>query len=640
MPVRMICWNIEKFGPAVMNKANVRNAILETVHPNAGARLCDLFIIIEPRNNQGVAAGDIAQGNGADCIFRFLGNLQGRANNGAGWRAVTPLSLVNDTTTETIAVFYHTAVLGFRGPNTRTQANHEDPWDMVSARTGAARWIDTTFAPPVLRMQSLDGTNSSNVTIGAAPADIYVDVPGNRVYWRETGTGAIWRCDLNGANNAARVPAANATSLQVDAAGAHMYWTNAAGEIWSSDLDGNGAAGIVNVGNANTPANLTLDRAAHRLYWTDAAQEIRSADAAGAGAAAIVPAVDANTPSRLAVSPGNDKIYWVDGTGAIRWAGRGGATPAEIVAAGDADGPESLVTDAAHLYWIARGANEIDRADLNGSNPTTWVTHAQAGTPVSLTIEAGQDRMSWIDTAAGGKIKAARLSDGEDVQTMAAGTGENLQVATGDAWDGRADFGALFFPNNAERNPFLVRFNEIGVGEFYVVAAHSPSPDEGQSGVPVAQYNRLAQLGTAALGTIPEVAAAPGAGTRIVIVGDFNVCSVLTPDPNCTQGRHPSDRAIISTFNTGPLGMNLRLWQSQSSLKDSLVSPSTYKNHAYDHILERNFTGVANSQVIDPVQAAWLLLANPNNYQSKNAAFKRVAANISDHLAVKADFTW
>ena len=154
MPVRMICWNIEKFGPGTMNDANIRNEILERVHPNAGARACDLFIIIEPRNNLNVAAGDIAQGNGADCIFRFLGNLQGRVNAGDGWRVVTPLSLGTDATTETIAVFYHTAVLAFRGPNTRTQANHEAPWDMLSSRTGTVRWIDTSVAPPVLRTRS------------------------------------------------------------------------------------------------------------------------------------------------------------------------------------------------------------------------------------------------------------------------------------------------------------------------------------------------------------------------------------------------------------------------------------------------------------------------------------------------------
>ena len=84
MPVRMICWNVEKFGPNVMGNANILNPILETVHPNAGARVCDLFIIVEPRNNQNVPAGDIAQGNGSTAIFQFLGNLQARANAGSG----------------------------------------------------------------------------------------------------------------------------------------------------------------------------------------------------------------------------------------------------------------------------------------------------------------------------------------------------------------------------------------------------------------------------------------------------------------------------------------------------------------------------------------------------------------------------
>lgn len=198
-----------------------------------------------------------------------------------------------------------------------------------------------------------------------------------------------------------------------------------------------------------------------------------------------------------------------------------------------------------------------------------------------------------------------------------------------------------------ESCPFRVRFSDTNSPlQFELIAQHAPSPTYGSLN------NRKANVGVAAVGTHAAVTG----NLNVVYLGDLNICGVAFPTiaPHCTmndaQG-HQQDRQTLLNLGKAPSSMTPVVSGERSSLKKTAATVANYREHAYDNILAKGHTAVANAQVIDLVQPLIATYqanhgghAVPNNVFRSNAIFHlvRLASQrgISDHLPVKVDLTF
>src|ERR1044071_191441 len=125
MAVRILCWNIFEFSLKTVNDTPRINRILKWVNPAGQAPSYDVFVVLEPRNNHTVSRGDFALGTGSWGIYALLARLQART---ATWKAAPPLSLCLGGKSETIAVFYDSAVVELVGPQAR-RGTVPAPWN-------------------------------------------------------------------------------------------------------------------------------------------------------------------------------------------------------------------------------------------------------------------------------------------------------------------------------------------------------------------------------------------------------------------------------------------------------------------------------------------------------------------------------
>jgi hypothetical protein len=110
--VRILSWNIFKFGKKVVNATTRVNIILDLVNPTAGPNF-DVFVVIEPVCGNGKVA-ELAKGDGPDGMVLLKAALRGRSS--ADWQVVPPVVLANATTREAMAVFYDAGKVKLKGP--------------------------------------------------------------------------------------------------------------------------------------------------------------------------------------------------------------------------------------------------------------------------------------------------------------------------------------------------------------------------------------------------------------------------------------------------------------------------------------------------------------------------------------------
>lgn len=192
--------------------------------------------------------------------------------------------------------------------------------------------------------------------------------------------------------------------------------------------------------------------------------------------------------------------------------------------------------------------------------------------------------------------------------------------------------------NVRESCPFHITFSLTGSGTtFELIAQHAPSPSYGHAN------NRKANVGVQQVGVHASVTGS----TRVVYLGDLNLCGVPDPTlaPACDLTGHDDDRTTLNN-----LGMTLVAGEDRSSLKKSAAQYTTYREHAYDNILAKGHTAVANAAVIDLIAPliTTYQLTKPgaiaaNVFASKSVFYKvRIGKNrgISDHLPIKVTVTF
>ena len=131
---------------------------------------------------------------------------------------------------------------------------------------------------------------------------------------------------------------------------------------------------------------------------------------------------------------GTSKMYWLDrGTDRIQRADLDGSNVEDLVTTG-LSGPKELALDVAggKMYWTDNGSDKIQRANLDGSQVEDLVTAGLIG-PAALELDVAAGKMYWTDQRTG-KIQRANL-DGSGVQDLVTGLsdpqGLALDVAAG-----------------------------------------------------------------------------------------------------------------------------------------------------------------------------------------------------------------
>lgn len=145
--VRVMSWNIKDFKGSTFAKHG--NVILSKLYDAANVRQVDVFVIVEPFSKItafGVGAL-VTQGAGLDGVLALYFALKSKD---ASWRVVPLRTTAAPPKSDMIALFYHSGVVDFLGPEelggvgalvttTANPAGHPLPWDAATNRWGQVR---------------------------------------------------------------------------------------------------------------------------------------------------------------------------------------------------------------------------------------------------------------------------------------------------------------------------------------------------------------------------------------------------------------------------------------------------------------------------------------------------------------------
>ncbi|MEL6560659.1 MAG: PKD domain-containing protein [Bacteroidota bacterium] len=168
---------------------------------------------------------------------------------------------------------------------------------------------------------NLDGSNPEVISdVFAAPRDLALDIPNNKVYVADRGSGvnAIWEVDLT--NNSANILYDNATHglgelpVGLDLYNGNLYITCVGidGEaVWVGNIDGTGVTRIIDFSAGGFGYGIAVDPGNEKIYFdnSDTGQIMRS-DLDGSNIESII-----DTENRvygITIDNANNKFYWTE----------------------------------------------------------------------------------------------------------------------------------------------------------------------------------------------------------------------------------------------------------------------------------------------------------------------------------------
>ena len=224
-----------------------------------------------------------------------------------------------------------------------------------------------------IRRGNADGSGNSSGCLNAVAdiSGIVLDSAAGKMYWIERDQGRLRSANLDCSGvitlNSTLV---NADRLALDISAGKLYWTenNGTNRIRRANLNGSGIETVLS--SLGRPVGVVVDTINDFIYWTE--QDSRSvwrATLTGANKTMIVPAVDGqSTPLDIVVDPARNRLYWIVGeTGAIYASTLTGGGAGIWL---DLPNPRYVTVDvdSGRVYWGDWDAQEIRRADSNGSN--------------------------------------------------------------------------------------------------------------------------------------------------------------------------------------------------------------------------------------------------------------------------------
>jgi len=212
---------------------------------------------------------------------------------------------------------------------------------------------------------------------GKAGPGLAYDAVNGKIYFSDfevTGTGNIWRCNLDGSNLVAIV--SNLTDpygVALDVAAGKVYWVDDLGNVSRANLDGSAQEiGLVNIPSGQMRA-ISLDPANNKMYFYEVNLEnLYVANMDGTNPAILFSGVYGYA---IEVDGQNGKIYFDDQNSAtLVIANLDGTNKQTFDANGTRIYGMAIDRTANKIYWSGRDTGEISRANLDGSSPEVLKT--------------------------------------------------------------------------------------------------------------------------------------------------------------------------------------------------------------------------------------------------------------------------
>lgn len=245
--------------------------------------------------------------------------------------------------------------------------------------------------------------------------------------WSVGTAAAIERVDSDGSDNTEIHNSAGLGApigIAIDVAGSKMYWTERAGKIRRSNLDGASKVDLITAG-LNLPWGIALDVAGGKMYWAELSGNIiKRANLDGTNVETIVSGL--NNPAYLALDLANSRIYFSQySTGLIRRVNIDGTGLTTLVSG--LNTPEGVAIDVAgnRLYWAEAGAAKIVRSNLDGSGVTDVVT-GLGSSQYGIVLNATASTIYFIEF--GGLVRKVN-TDGSGLTTILAGDANGRDLA-------------------------------------------------------------------------------------------------------------------------------------------------------------------------------------------------------------------
>ena len=247
------------------------------------------------------------------------------------------------------------------------------------------------------------------------------------MYWVDNTAGTLHRLvDAKVENLASGVQ--NATSIAVDTANGHIYWTAQTGAnrgaIRRAGLNGGGVQTLKTLTSA--PMGIAVDSAGGTVYWTNSRGRIQSMPTSGGKITNVLQ--NLSSPGPIALS--NGVLYWGEATGSVRRMSLSSAQKVVLNIATGLGEPLSIAISKGKIYWIERsagGGGRIQRAGFDGTG-IQQLKAFQGGVPIGFTVDSSENKIYW--TRSTGKIQRANLM-GKFVKDIVSGLMNPGSIALG-----------------------------------------------------------------------------------------------------------------------------------------------------------------------------------------------------------------
>ena len=244
----------------------------------------------------------------------------------------------------------------------------------------------------VINKLSLDSLYLSTVkdVVEMSGVGLAYDKAKNKMYFADfydetTPDGKIWKMNLDGTEAVAIVSGLlNPFGIALDLTHGKVYWGDELGNVSRANLDGTGKEiGIVNVVDGLIRA-IALDVDNNKMYFYDVQHdELNVANLDGTSSSVLISGVYGYV---LYVDTKNDKLYFDDQYGpALKMANLDGTGIVEVDNTDTRIYGVEIDYTTNKLYWTARDAGEIYRANLNGTEKETLVAGLSSPRQLFLT---------------------------------------------------------------------------------------------------------------------------------------------------------------------------------------------------------------------------------------------------------------
>jgi len=225
----------------------------------------------------------------------------------------------------------------------------------------------------VVRSAGLDGTDVRTFVTGFFPMGIAVDSSASKVYWTDNGTDTVSRASFDGSAREvvykSSDPYSNPSGLALDAASNRMFWCET-GLVRSAMLDGSAATTVI---KASFPTAVAVDVAAKKLYFADnGTDSITRVSYDGSSPEVLYVSAGAN-PTAVAIDATAGRLYWMEPF-ALKMAKLDGTEAKTIHTVSFGTGI-AIDGKAGKIYFSDNGSDQIVRANLDGSSPTSLYTN-------------------------------------------------------------------------------------------------------------------------------------------------------------------------------------------------------------------------------------------------------------------------